>query len=127
MSYKLTRDQQKRAAEIRAQDWSDAPFRRDRAGHRWEDDSPSKQTVRLDQTQTENLLWNVVVNAAQVYAYEDPNFDVYVFGEACGLPRHMLYNNRGGRDGGLEAGIRKSSADGSPSRPGPYVNRADFR
>lgn len=102
------------AAEIYYHDWSDAPFRADRAGHRREHDSArSMQITPLDARATETLRTNVVWVAAQVLAHHDPNLDVYEFAEACGVntstssgrPRsgHIVYglrrNNLGQVDG----------------------------
>ncbi|GGK91143.1 hypothetical protein Ppa06_58460 [Planomonospora parontospora subsp. parontospora] len=100
----LSRLAQEFAAEINLHDWSDAPYRRDRAGHRRENDSPSKLTDTLSETETDSVRMNAMWVVAQVLAHRDPNFDVYEFAEACGVDTRT---NTGRRDGGIEAGLRK--------------------
>jgi hypothetical protein len=98
------------AAEIALQDWSDAPYRVDRAGHRRENDSPAKLSEQvLDATETENVRMNAMWVTAQVLAYNDPNFDVYEYARACGISE---YRNSGGRWGrGIEMGLRGVPGD----------------
>ncbi|MFE2973408.1 hypothetical protein [Streptomyces sp. NPDC059258] len=89
------------AAEIRNHDWSDAPFRADRAGHDRADDGGRGD--QLTQPETDNIRMNVMWVTAQVLGYQDPNFDVYEFAEACGVETRT----RSGRpDGTILAGIR---------------------
>lgn len=76
---KLARDF---AAEISYHDWSDAPFRADRAGHRREHDGRSASAFHLDATQTEKVRTNVMWVVAQVLGHHDPNLDIYRFAEA---------------------------------------------
>ena len=102
------------AAEIRNHDWSDAPFRVDRAGHdRAHDGGRGPQ---LPEAETENIRMNVMWVTAQVLGYEDPNFDVYEFAEACGVETRT----RSGRlNGGIEAGVRVEG--GRYARPGTWI------
>ncbi|MFD8531542.1 hypothetical protein ACFV0L_29390 [Streptosporangium canum] len=103
----LSRLAQEFAAEIKLQDWSDAPYRRDRAGHRRENDSPSKLGRELDKVETDSVRMNVMWVAAQVLGHADPNFNVYEFAEACGVDTQT---RTGRQDGGIEAGLRKNGA-----------------
>lgn len=102
----LSRLAQEFAAEIKLQDWSDAPYRCDRAGHRREHDSPSKLSkVILDTEETSSVRMNVMWVAAQVLGHADPNFDVYEFAEACDVNTRT---RTGRQNGGIEAGLRKN-------------------
>ena len=71
------------AAEIRNHDWSDAPWRADRAGHDRSTDSNTGEQQLLPH-ETEIVRLNATWVTAQVLAYMDPNFDVYEFAEAAG-------------------------------------------
>ncbi|MFG1659135.1 hypothetical protein ACGFIY_21640 [Micromonospora chersina] len=113
----MSRLAQQFADEIRQHDWSDAPYRADRAGHRRQDDrTPSPQ---LEPTQTDILRMNVMWVTAQVLGYNDPNFDVYEFAEACGV---KTTTKSGNRDGGISAGLRRFS-DGGYAQPGTWSDR----
>lgn len=113
----LSRLAQQMADEIRQHDWSDAPYRADRAGHnRADDKQPSPQ---LEPTQTDIVRMNVMWVTAQVLAYNDPNLDVYEYAEACGV---NTTTRAGRRNGGIEAGLRKFT-DGSYARPGTRSER----
>lgn len=95
------------AAEIKNHDWSDAPYRIDRAGHRREDDSPARLTDDvLGPRESDNLKLNVVWVTAQVLAFDDPNFDVHEFAAACDV--------EGFAKGTIHYGLRREP-DGSPS------------
>ncbi|KFK87882.1 hypothetical protein IX27_18520 [Streptomyces sp. JS01] len=99
------------ADEIRNHDWSDAPFRIDRAGHDRADDGGRGE--QLTETQTDRIRMNVMWVTAQVLGFQDPNFDVYEFAEACGVETRT----RTGRvDGGIQAGVRL--LNGRYARPG---------
>ncbi|GAA0983032.1 hypothetical protein GCM10009555_053940 [Acrocarpospora macrocephala] len=101
----LSRMAQEFAAEIRQQDWSDAPYRADRAGHQRNTDSLSKRSKDvLSSVETEILRMNVMWATAQVLGHADPNFDIYEYAEACGVNTR---NSRGGKNGVIEAGIRR--------------------
>ncbi|MFF5085038.1 hypothetical protein ACFY36_49040 [Actinoplanes sp. NPDC000266] len=95
------------AAEIAMHDWSDAPFRADRAGHRRERDSNAYGTAQLDPVQTECVKVNAMWVAAQVLAYNDPNFDVNEFAGACGFREFTVSGRRWG--GTFVTGLRGTS------------------
>lgn len=112
----LSRRAQKHADEIRAHDWSDAPFRADRAGHKREDDSRSSaDSPQLTDTQTGVLKLNIVWVTGQVLASDDPNFDIYEFAEACGV---ATSTSRGQKNRGIEYGLRVIK--GRPCVPGTW-------
>ncbi|MEU0971336.1 hypothetical protein ABZ357_40240 [Streptomyces sp. NPDC005917] len=105
------------AAEISNHDWSDAPYRIDRAGHSRTGDSKSKLTEQvLTEDETRRVKTNVMWVTAQVLASSDPNFDVYEFAEACGI---NILTSSGRRDGGIAAGLRQD-AYGRYMRPGMW-------
>jgi hypothetical protein len=111
----LSKLAQQFAAEIRQQDWSDSPYRADRAGHsREHDTNRGSATLTVDQTDTVRM--NVMWVTAQVLGYNDPNFDVYEYAEACGVDTRT----RSGRphDGGILAGLRMY--DGHYAIPGTW-------
>jgi hypothetical protein len=93
------------AAEIVNHDWSDAPWRLDRAGHRREFDSNRGQQVLTTQ-ETDHVRTNVMWVAAQVLLHSDPNLDLHEFATACGIPRRITHNSNGRPSGGIPAGIR---------------------
>jgi hypothetical protein len=80
----LSRDAQEFAAEIKLMDWSDAPYRLDRAGHRRDDDT-RRSKLQLAKAETDRLASNVVLVVAQVLSYGDPNLDLDEFAAACGV------------------------------------------
>ena len=97
------------ADEIRNHDWTDAPYRMDRAGrNRASDSTPGPET--LSATQTAAVRMNVMWVTAQVLAYNDPNFDVIEFAEACGVE---------GSAGWIKAGLRRST-NGGYAAPGAW-------
>lgn len=102
------------AAEIRNHDWSDAPWRADRAGHDRSRDS-NKGEWQLQPHETETVRLNVMWVTAQVLGYMDPNFDVYEFAEAAGVDTRT---SRGERSGHIRYGLRQ--VDGRYSRPGTW-------
>ncbi|MFI6354375.1 hypothetical protein ACIBJF_17335 [Streptomyces sp. NPDC050743] len=102
------------AAEIAQHDWSDAPYRRDRAGHDRSRDSKSGAQV-LSDSEIESLLTNVMWVTAQVLGYHDPNFDVFEFAEACGV---NIRTSRGAKSGVIDAGLR--APYGRYMRPGTW-------
>lgn len=108
----LSKLAQQFAAEIRQQEWSDAPYRIDRAGHRREHDSHRGETLTNDQTRF--VRTNVMWVTAQVLGYNDPNFDVYEFAEACGVDTRTRSGRP--RDGSIQAGVREK--DGQYAIPG---------
>jgi hypothetical protein len=110
----LSRRAREFAAEIRLQDWSDAPYRVDRAGHdRRTDSKPSPE--QLTPAETNRVRMNAVWVVAQVLAYSDPNFDVYEFAEACGVDTK---NSDGSSNGGIAYGLRRHHVTGNYPRPG---------
>lgn len=93
------------AAEIKLHDWSDAPWRIDKAGHQREDDKLGKRSEhQLPRQHAMNVRTNAMWVAAQVLAHRDPNFDVGEFAEACGVT--------GLSRAALEAGLRGSVTTG---------------
>ncbi|EHR62620.1 hypothetical protein [Saccharomonospora cyanea] len=113
----LSRLAQQFADEIRNHDWSDAPWRLDRAGHRREYDTNIGETPQLNPRETDNVRTNVMWVVGQVLGYQDPNFDPYEFAEACGVST----TTRSGRprSGHIEAGLR-IDADGRFMPPGGW-------
>lgn len=105
----LSRLAQQFADEINLHDWSDAPFRADRAGHRRERDSNAYGTAQLDAGQTENVKVNAMWVTAQVLSYNDANFDVDEFARACGFGEYTAGGYRWG--GTFEAGLRGVPGD----------------
>ncbi|MFZ6990411.1 hypothetical protein ACO0E1_00840 [Curtobacterium sp. RRHDQ66] len=107
------------AAEIRNHDWSDAPYRLDRAGHDRSNDSRRAADVeQLDAAEAAAVRINVVWVTAQVLLHADPNLSLLEFSEACGVERSFLYRKDGKPNGGLMAGIRQ--VDGQIARPGSW-------
>ncbi len=92
------------AAEIKFQDWSDAPFRADRAGHRREYDRPAPGAPLLDERQTATVRTNVMWVVAQALGHADPNLDPYEFAEACGVDTRTPSGRP--RSGHITAGLR---------------------
>lgn len=95
------------AAEINYHDWSDAPFRMDRAGHRRELDGYTS-TPPLSDQQTESVRTNVMWVVAQVLGHYDPNLDPYEFAQACGVNTHTPSGRP--RSGHITAGLRHDLA-----------------
>lgn len=102
------------AAEINNHDWSDAPFRADRAGHDRVGDRTT--TEQLTDKQTDVVRMNVMWVTAQVLSYRDPNFDVFEFAEACGVNTRT---SRGAKSGVISAGIR-TDHEGRIAIPGTW-------
>lgn len=108
------------AAQISSHDWSDSPWRADRAGHQWSDDSPSRRSARqLPPDDAACVLLNVVWNVAQVLAYNDPNFDVNEFAIACGVARHFTHTKGGQTSGGIVEGLRYEYLENGERRIAP--------
>ena len=113
----LSRLAQEFAAEIANHDWSDAPYRLDRAGHHREDDTNrGSKVLENPQTTPTHIRTNVMWVTAQVLLHSDPNLDILEYAEACGIPRRITHNRDGRPSGGLDAGIRKR--DGQVAKPG---------
>jgi hypothetical protein len=96
------------AAEIRNHDWSDAPYRVDRAGHNRQTDTNRGAEVLSDH-QTNRVRANAMWVTAQVLGHADPNFDPIEFAAACGVSLSA---------GGIHAGLR--TRDGRYARPGTW-------
>lgn len=97
------------ADEIKHHDWSDAPWRMDRAGHQREHDSSGRRSEKvLDNRETRFVKTNVMYVVAQVLGHSDPNFNISEFARACGA--------EGQTEGTLRHGMRRN-ADGSYESP----------
>jgi hypothetical protein len=103
------------AAEIRNHDWSDAPYRWDRAGHRREYDS-QRSVKQLDPAETDAIRANVMWVVAQVLGYGDPNLDPFEFAEACGVDTRTPSGRP--RSGVITAGLRFDHQTGAYLPPG---------
>lgn len=112
----LSRLAQEFAAEISNHDWSDAPYRLDRAGHDREADHTTGRV--LSESETQAVITNVMWVTAQVLWHADPNFDVNAFATACGVPRSITHKKGGTLSGGITAGIRQR--DGIVCTPGTW-------
>jgi hypothetical protein len=115
----LSRLAQQFADEIRNHDWSDAPYRIDRAGHQRSMDGPNNTTPQLIPQQTDNVRTNVMWVAAQVLGFNDPNFDVYEFAEACGVDTRTSSGRP--KSGHITSGLRRRHLDGRWAVPGTYA------
>lgn len=107
------------AAEIANHDWSDAPYRADRAGHNRSTDN--RGTDILTPLETDVVRMNVMWVTAQVLGHADPNFDEYEFAQACGV---NTLTRTGRQDGSISAGLRKTSS-GRYCRPGTWDDPLD--
>jgi hypothetical protein len=105
------------ADEIRHHDWSDAPFREDRAGHQREHDGRNAASQQLTEPETASVRTNVMWVVAQVLGHADPNFDPYEFAEWCGVNT----NTPSGRpkSGHITAGLRSNERGGYDEPGGP--------
>lgn len=101
------------AAEIRAQDWSDAHSRLD--GSRHHRNRTSEKAEQLDPEAADRILINVVWVTGQALLELDPNFDIRTFAIACGVPEWFLLKKDGRKSRGLEYGMRERLADEDPS------------
>ncbi|MDQ3690350.1 MAG: hypothetical protein M3406_10015 [Chloroflexota bacterium] len=104
------------AAEIHNHDWSDAPFRADRAGHQREYDTGHAHLGQLDQTGTDCVRMNVMWVVGQVLGHADPNFDPYEFAEWCGVDTATPSGRP--KSGVITAGLRVDHATGLLDEPG---------
>lgn len=104
------------AAEINYHDWSDAPFRLDRAGHQRDHDGHRVTAKQLSPEETDCVRTNVMWVAAQVLGHADPNFDVFEFAEWCGVDTRTSSGRP--RSGHIPAGLRRDVETGSVDRPG---------
>jgi hypothetical protein len=101
----LSRQAAMHAAEIKLHDWSDAPYRADKAGHDRSIDGRHRTEQTLTQQQTECVRLNVMWVTAQVLAFDDPNFDLYEFAEACGV---NILTTSGQRSLAITYGLRRA-------------------
>jgi hypothetical protein len=104
------------AAEINYHDWSDAPYRLDRAGHQRDHDGQRATAQQLSPEQADRVRTNVMWVAAQVLAHADPNFDVFEFAEWCGVDTRTSAGRA--RSGHIPAGLRYNAETGAVDRPG---------
>ena len=108
------------ADEVRNHDWSDAPYRFDRAGHQRDFDSPGKRSAQvLDERETTILVANVAAVLAQVLRHNDPNLPLQEFFEACGVSHRLTRTSSGRESGALKAALRWTEPD-VPAKPGGY-------
>lgn len=107
------------AAEIANHDWSDAPYRADKAGHRRVMDGASRTAATLTPDEAEIVKLNVIWVIGQVLAYNDPNFSIHEFGEVAGALPRFLRNTDGRPSGTMTYGLRQE-IDGRFHRPGTY-------
>ncbi|MCR5977479.1 hypothetical protein GDN83_06950 [Gordonia jinghuaiqii] len=113
------------AAEINAHDWSDAPYRFDRAGHRREKDTPSRRSgLALTADETQLVKANAAMVAAQVIGYlEGESFDPHEFALMAGVSREIRLTARGQRSGSIDAALRKDN--GCFDTPGSTLRHVD--
>lgn len=101
----LSRLAQEFAAEINNHDWSDAPYRIDRAGHQRGSDT-NRGTQALNDGETGAVRTNVMFVVGQVLKHADPNLDLHEFAVACGVPRRFTHTSSGRLNGYITSGIR---------------------
>lgn len=94
------------AAEIAAHDWSDAPYRIDRAGHQRDHDRDKAGDTVLRPDQTDSVVTNVMWVVGQVLAHEQADFSIHEFAEACGVSAGIRLRSNGSPSGTVEAGLR---------------------
>ncbi|MEU4534419.1 hypothetical protein AB0G15_06100 [Streptosporangium sp. NPDC023825] len=80
----LSRLAREHAAEIANHDWSDAPYRLDRAGHQREFDS-NKSSEQLTPEEARCMEVNVMWVTTQVLAHANSNFNIVEFARLCGI------------------------------------------
>lgn len=112
------------AAEIASHDWSDAPYRLDRAGHQRRRDS-RRTAESLNDQETDRLRANVMWVTAQVLKHADPNLDLHEYAAACGVPRSITHRTDGSRSGAITYGLRWDDAEATlAATPGAPMWRA---
>ena len=103
----LTRLEREFAAEIRSHDFSDAPYRLDRAGHQRTAESLSKRAQKeLSPGESDYVRTNVMWLAAQVLKHENPGLDLHEFAAACGIPRSITHRTNGKQSDVIRYGLR---------------------
>ena len=118
----LTARERHLAAEIRAHDWSEAPYRATGTAHAPTGDgsgdgSPGSAAPRLSPEEAERVRVNVMWVVAQCLGYEDPEFNPDAFAEAAGITRDYRCTPFGGRSAIVREGLRVGT-DGSYDTPG---------
>ena len=120
----LTARERHLAAEIRAHDWSEAPYRATGTAHAPSGDgngsdggSPGSAAPRLSPEEAERVRVNVMWVVAQCLGYEDPEFNPDAFAEAAGVTRDYRCTPFGGRSAIVREGLRVGT-DGSYDTPG---------
>ena len=113
------------AAEINAHDWSDAPYRFDRAGHRRDRDSLARRSRQvLSAEETELVKANAAMVSAQVIGYlEGGEFDPHEFALMAGVARGIRLTSRGHRSGSIDAALRTDN--GRYDTPGSTLLHVD--
>lgn len=115
----LSRRARELAAEIKSHDWSDSPYRVDRAGHQRRFDGKKKSSEVLTVEETDRLRTNVMLITAQVLKYEDPNLDLHEYAAACGVPRSITHRANGTPSDAIKYGLRWDDDEATvPSAPG---------
>ena len=126
----LTARERHLAAEIRAHDWSEAPYRATGTAHApahahapsgdgdgSDGGSPGSAAPRLSQEEAERVRVNVMWVVAQCLGYEDPEFNPDAFAEAAGITRDYRCTPFGGPSAIVREGLRVGT-DGSYDTPG---------
>lgn len=118
----LTARERQLAAEIRAHDWSEAPYRATGTAHAPSSDgsdggSGGSAAPRLSEQEAERVRVNVMWVVAQCLGYEDPEFNPDVFASAAGVTRDYLCTPFGGPSAIVREGLRVG-ADGCYDTPG---------
>lgn len=125
---RLSRLASEMAAEIASHDWSDSPWRMDRAGHQRRRDSSSKNIEPLTPDQTAYVRTNVMFVTAQVLKHLDPNLDLHEYADACGVPRSVIYRKDGSPSGAITYGLRwKDTGNEVADRPGAPLWRVELK
>lgn len=110
----LSRIAREMAAEIAAHDWSDSPYRVDKAGHRREDDTgPKRSRNVLEEDQEMRVRANVCFVTAQVLGHAGlitPG-DLAEYAAECGL--NVRINRVRAVPGWLHFGIRWTGENGA--------------
>lgn len=102
----LNRAAQEMAAEIAAQDWSDAPWRLDGSRHHRVGNEATKSPRQLDSHEAENVLINVMWVTAQALLRQDPDLDLHEYAAACGASERIIFRTDGSLSAALEMGVR---------------------
>jgi len=101
----LSRIAREMTAEIASHDWSDAPYRLDRAGHQRRTDNKRGDLV-LEPDQVDAVRINVAWVTCQVLKHADPNLDEHEYLAACGVPHSVTHRTDGSPSGFVTYGLR---------------------